>query len=519
MIRARSSKQQTATAVSLPAPVGGLNARDSVAAMSEVDALTLENWFPQATSVDMRRGYADHATFTGQCESILIYQGLTTTEIFPCVVNGSTRSIFNGTAAGALSVPVVGGAGATVEALTSTRFDYVNYGTTGGQFLLAVNGADDALRYDGTTWTVSTITGVDTDDLFTLAIHGERIWLAQSNTFDIWYLPVNAITGAVTRLNLASLFEFGGSMSNIVTWSADSSSSLSTFIAFVSTLGEVVVYQGTDPSSAATFARVSQFKIGRPICKGQRAWARLGADALIITVDGVVSMVQQMIAGRELSTPVSDKIRNEINADALIHGARFGWSIVAHTTGKKLIVNVPTNENVATRQWVMNIETKAWCKFTQWDAFSWAVSRDTLYFGGDGILATADTGTDDNGDEIIADAKQAFSYFGARGRNKSFTMARPTLLLDGPVDLALDINLDYGDRAPQYLTPISGGTGDPWGDGFWDAVWSGAAVIYNGWQAIGGVGIAAAPRIRVQSGDVTLSWLSTDLVFEYCGIL
>jgi len=521
MLRQRTLKQQTAAPVSLPAPIGGLNARDSIASMPEIDALVMENFFPQETSVDLRKGYSNHATFTGICQTVIVYSGLTATQVF-VAVDTTNDAIINATSGGAISTPVVGGSGPTVQAITSTRYDYQNFGTTGGQFLTLVNGADTPLQYDGTTWIASMMTGTTTSALFTVAVYAERLWFGQENSFNVWYLPVKSITGALTQLNLASLFKLGGSLSNIITWSADTASELSDFIAFVSTEGEVVAFTGsgagTDPSHPSTWRRVAHLRIGRPVSKGNRAWAKFGPDAVIICTDGLFPVSQAIQAGRLTGTAVSDKIAPLVNTDVQNHGARFGWQVVLHPFGRKLLLNVPTNENVSSYQWVMNAKTKAWCKFTGWTAFCWEVAQDTLYFGGNGVLAKADTGTEDNGGIITADCKQAFSYYGARGRQKQFTMARAILSLDGDVTLGLDLNVDFTDQAPQSLIPISVGTGDPWSVA-WSAAWGGALTIYKAWNSVRGVGFAAAIRIRVQAQEINLSWSSTDIVFQYGGIL
>jgi hypothetical protein len=47
---------------SITAPIGGLNARDSLAAMPPQDAVTLDNWFPTPTTVDLRKGYTQWST-------------------------------------------------------------------------------------------------------------------------------------------------------------------------------------------------------------------------------------------------------------------------------------------------------------------------------------------------------------------------------------------------------------------------------------------------------------------------
>ena len=51
------AKQNTATTASIPAPIGGWNGRDSLAAMSPTDAVQLVNWYPTPTDVTMRKGY------------------------------------------------------------------------------------------------------------------------------------------------------------------------------------------------------------------------------------------------------------------------------------------------------------------------------------------------------------------------------------------------------------------------------------------------------------------------------
>src|ERR1700743_3557978 len=65
MARSAAARQigaATGTTHSIPAPVGGLNAVSSIAAMPEQDALIMDNWFPQTTFVQLRNGYTSHST-------------------------------------------------------------------------------------------------------------------------------------------------------------------------------------------------------------------------------------------------------------------------------------------------------------------------------------------------------------------------------------------------------------------------------------------------------------------------
>lgn len=519
MLRQRTRKRQVAQSQSLPAPIGGLNARDSVALMDETDAVTLDNWFPSTTSVDLRKGYLEHATFTGLCETVMAYNGASR-KLF-VAVNTTNDLIIDATTGGAISSAVVGGAGPTVQALTSARFDYQNFGTTGGQFLSCVNGVNTPLQYDGTTWSASIMTGsgLTTSNLFTVAVYAERLWYAEVDTFNAWYLPLQSITGTLTKLALGSLFKLGGALSSIVTWSADSGSLLADFIAFVSTEGEVVAFSGTDPASITTWSRIAHFRIGRPVTRGNRAWTKIGGEAVMITADGLIPMSLALEqSGADVSKAVSDKIRLSFNSDVATHGSRYGWTVVLHPAGQKLLVNVPTLEGSTSYQYVMNSQTKSWCRFTGWDAFCFESTRDKLYYGGNGFLAEADTGLDDNDESITATAKQAFSYFGQRGRQKQMTMARPILSLDGPVSLNLGVDVDYRDTAPGSVVPIAGEVGDPW-ETPWDVAWTGAGVIYSAWNSIRGIGFAIAPRLTVQAEGINLSWSATDFVYEAGGVL
>lgn len=519
MLRRKTAKRQIAQSQSLPAPIGGLNARDSIALMEEIDAITLDNWFPSTTSVDLRKGHERSATFTGLCETIICYNGLSR-RVF-VAVSTTDDLIMDATSGGAISSAVVGGSGPTVQAITSARFDYQNFGTVGGQFLSLVNGEDTPLQYDGSTWIASTMTGsgLTTSNLFTNAVYAERLWFLEKDSFNAWYLPLQSITGTLTKLALGSLFKLGGALSNCVTWSTDSGSLLADFIAFISTEGEVVVFAGTDPASIVTWSRVAHFRIGRPVTRGNRAWTLIGAEAVVITTDGLMPMSVAVAQNRaDVSQAVSDKIRTSFNGDVARHGARFGWVAVLHPAGQKLLVNVPTLEGETSYQWVMNTQTRAWCRFTGWNAFCFESTRDTLYFGGDGYLAEADIGLSDNDESITATAKQAFSYFGQRGRQKQMTMARPILAIDGPVSLNLGVDVDYQDSAPGSVVPIAGEVGDPW-EVAWDVAWTGAGIIYRAWNSVRGIGFAIAPRLTVQAEGINLSWSATDYVYEYGSVL
>ena len=517
-IKVRPGARKSA-ATSIAAPIGGLNARDSVANMASSDATLMENWFPKTTSVDVRLGYTAWSTFTGICQTILVYTGVTSTSVYSCVKDGGTYSIFNSTSSGAVGAAVVGGGGATVEALTSTRFDYVMFGTSGGLFLTAVNGANNPLQYDGTTWTVSGVSGGTPADYFTVGVYGHRMWYGVNNSLRVRYGAIDAIAGATTAYELGPLFKLGGYLNSIITLTDQNNAGLADYIAFLSSEGEIVAFTGSDPSAAATWSLSAHFRIGRPVIKGNRSWVKWGTDAAVLCADGVYPLRKAIQANSGSGgLTITDKIRNLLSGDLALYGAKYGWQVIVHPTGAKMIVNVPTNEDLASYQYVMNTETGSWTKYTGWTAFCFEVARDTLYAGWNGKMVKADTGFDDAGTLITADVRQAYNYFGQRGITKHMKLLRPIMASDGAYSLGVYVNVDYKDVTPTYLRPVGSGGGDPWG-GIWDAVWSGSVVADLKWVGVNGVGKAIAPRIKIQTNGTIVSWSATDTVYELGGIL
>ena len=77
------AKPQTALTTSITAPIGGWNARDSVAAMPPTDAVTLTNLYPTPTDVQLRKGYSKYSIgITGQVNTVMNYAGANTQKLF-----------------------------------------------------------------------------------------------------------------------------------------------------------------------------------------------------------------------------------------------------------------------------------------------------------------------------------------------------------------------------------------------------------------------------------------------------
>lgn len=513
----QTAKRQVSRTASIQAPTGGLNARDAIANMKETDAVIMTNWFPSTASVDIRNGYQSHATgITGSVETLMPYSYGATEELF-AVVNGD---IFDVTSAGAVGAAVVSGLG-------NSRFQYVLMGTAGGNFLLAVNGVDDLQYYDGTTW--STINGVGTPsilgvasaDIIGINVFKNRVWLIEKDTLKAWYLPVSAIGGTANALDFSGIFKLGGYLMAMTNWTIDNAAGIDDYAAFISSEGEVAIYQGTDPSNASTWALKGTFRIGRPI--GRRCAIKAGADVLILTTDGAFPLSKALLTDRsQMQAAVTDKITNLITSDIAQYSSNFGWQPIIHPTGNKMIINVPSVEDSLSHQYVMNTITGAWCKFEGWNAFCWELSGDKLYFGGENGVFEADTDTDDNGSDIFSDVQQAFSNYGDNTAQKHFKMVRPIFVSEADVTPSLVMNVDYGTREPLGSPSYSSASG---GSSVWDVApwdtsdWESGDIIVKKWQSVTGIGYSGGVRIKTASSGLKIRWQSTDVVYERGGVL
>ena len=531
----RPDTEQYSGSKSIPAPTGGLNARDALANMAETDAIIMDNFFPQPTWVELRNGKKTRGTFTGLCETLAAYNGVSASQLYAAVNNAGTRSIYrvDNLAGGAVGAPVVGGAGGTIQAITSTRYDWQQFGTGSAEIVYLVNGVDNPLIYDGTNWQAVTttsvpyaLTGTTPSLLSAVASYHQRLFFIQGGSLNVWYLPIGAIAGALVQLPLAAYFPLGGALVSIITVSIDNASGANDYIAFVSNMGEVVVFTGTDPSSTSTFALSAHFRIGRPIGAGRRCWQKLGSDAAIICTDGVVMLSQALLTDRsQTRNTVTDKIRKAFNALAQQFGTNFGWQAQLYPLGSKLIVNVPTTENGASFAYVMNTLNGSWCTFGQlnspWNAFCWETMGDQLFFGTNGRVCQADTGGDDDGAAINGLVKTAFSYFDDPGELKLWEMARCVFIASGTISIGLALSVDFNNQLPTGTVQLSQGNSAVWNVALWTTptYWGDALVLSKNWLGIGGLGYAAALTLQVSGLDVGLQWQSTDYIFQKGGLV
>ncbi len=506
---------QNAGSTSLPAPVGGLNDRDSLASMAATDAVVLENWWVQPSKVSIRQGSNSWVTgFTVPPKSLVEYSPPSGNYKLFAASNGNIYDVTN---AGVLGTPVVTGQ-------TNDAWQDVASSTPGGNFLALFNGTDKPLLYDGTTWksidsaSTPALTGVTSSLLVSGCIFKNRLWMIERDSLRAWYLPVLSIGGACLSIDFGQIFQRGGYLMAMYTWTLDAGAGSDDHAVFISSEGEVAVYAGTDPSSPSTWYLVGVFYLGRPV--GRRCGIKYGGDLLILCEEGVFPLGKGLLSSSiDRRVAVTDKIQNSISAGINSYRANFGWELCLYPEGYGLILNVPAG-NGANFQYVQNTLTGAWTKFTGWNATCWRNSFRGLFFADATTIKKAWNGYVDDTNMIVADALQAFQYFGSRAQNKFFTMVRPYIQTSGTPSILYGLNGDFNPQPAKGAFSYTPASGMVWGNMTWGTmVWGGSVQQLASWHTVAGVYRAAALRLKIQNNGADVQWSATDFIYSRGGLL
>ena len=515
--KARLARGQASSTQSIPAPVGGWNARDALAAMPATDAVYLDNWFPRTSSCEVRGGSADWATgMTGNGKTLLPYNAL----------NG-TASMYCYTASGIYDVTNSGAVGASKLARTNGKHIGVEFGDGTSNWLIAVNGVDKPAYFDGTTWTavdgvsVPALTGLTTTNINYVMVFKGRLFFIEKNSLNFWYLAAGAAGGALTKFSLNGECVRGGYLVALGTLTLDAGDGADDRFVAITSEGECLVYQGTNPSSAASWTKVGAYYLGRPI--GNRCLTKFGGDLLVVTQNGCFPLTKaiqsNVIDNKEA---LSYKIENAFNDSAKLYSGVFGWKAIVFPKQSALIVNVPLAEDGTHYQYVMNTITKSWCRFTGWNAEDFAVMGGELYFcTGTKVVKAWVSETADGTNDINAYGKPAFTYFERPGSQKQVKLYRPVFETNGTVRFQTAIDVDFSDKDMTGTAAFIPATASLWGSGTWGtSLWGSGSVITKAWTSPSAkVGYCATGKIKLANRSFTVRWLSSDYVFEIGGPL
>jgi hypothetical protein len=305
------------------------------------------------------------------------------------------------------------------------------------------------------------------------------------------------------------------------TWTIDAGYGVDDFGAFITSMGEVIVYKGTDPSDANAWSMVGVWQIGQSF--NRRCFFKFGGDLLIITQGGLVPLAAGIQSSRlDPRINLTDKIFYAMSQAATLYAGNFGWQINYFASANMLILNVPIETGY--EQYVMHNITKSWARFTNIPAVCWEMSGgEGMFFGANGFIGKFYDGFSDDGNNIIGNVQQAYSYFDSRGQLKRFTLVRPILQTNSQVPTVLcgiSTDFDTVNLSNEITFNPSLTSASTWDTAKWDQnAWGSGLTVTKVWQGVNGIGYSGSVNLSVASQGVDFRWASTDYVMERGGVL
>jgi hypothetical protein len=463
-------------------------------------AFMLDNMFPTATGVLMRRGCQNHTTLVASpLRSMFTY------------VSGNLKKLFAANDTAIFDVTIAGST-TNVSSATSGAWITAQYQSTDGTtYLRGVNGADTPFVYNGSAFTTTlalTFPGgssVTPSQLSYTWVYKNRFFFIQKESLDVWYLPVGQIGGALVNFSLGGAFKLGGSLVMGATWSRDTGSGMNAMCAFFSSEGEVAIYQGEDPAALATWAQVGVFRVGRPL--GPKAIMDAGGDLVVATDVGFVPLSKALDTDIAIlgNAALSESIVDLWNDEAF-NRSGGNWNVAFWSKRQLVAVALPTVNDRSAKWLVANARTRAWCTYSNWDATCIAVHDDRLFFGtADGKVFEANVSGVDDGKPYTATCLPMFDNMGVAGL-KTVQFARPVFRGPYPINAKTTMQMDFAVNIPAAPSsnPVQGSS--LWGDAEWGIdEWGSsdtAKLVFQQWVSTFGDGEVFSPCIQVTNGSL-----------------
>ena len=529
--RKRRPQPQLTQPVPWPASQGGINAVSAAPQVPMTDALLLVNLIPAEAGTKVRKGYIEH------CIKVPLGDGVKTLVPFSqAKVDAPVDRLFALTSDGIYNVSTAAASPVKVLDFPTKSGEagwasWHHYTTIAGQFILLCDKANGYYIYTAATntWAVGAIVGVSATALVHVMVWKNRVWFVEVDKGTAWYLPVGQITGTVTAFEFGNKFKYGGYLKSLWNWTLDGGDGVDDYLAAISSAGDVVLYQGTDPSTVATFNMKGQWYIGQ-VMQGRRQGGDMGGELLLLSNYGALQM-SKLVAGMpatDEAVSISYKINPRINTVMTRMHSFYGWEVVSAPKDQLTIIVTPKETGQPYLQFVYNTATKAWCAFAGLPIKTAVMWKDKLYFGtDDNRICTYDGYLDrvlldpleGSYEPVEWESLTGFSGLGTPGVFKRVHFMRPMFIGSATpvykIAARYDFNLTPPAGSPIFPS-ISGGL---WDLGIWDvSTWGGGYIVGQSPRGGSGMGRYVALYMRGRSGS-ELTHVGTDVLHDKGGLL
>lgn len=368
---------------------------------------------------------------------------------------------------------------------------------TGEQGLFVADGANGLYGYGpvSNTWTKYTteITFPDTttvNDIDFVTSHKGRIWLVARDKSDAYYLPVGAVSGVATKFQFGAKMRYGGFLVGLYSWSIDGGAGLDDYLVAISKSGDVIIYQGTDPSVASMWNTVGIWFIG-PVPTQRRVAIGVGGDTILLSAYGITSATALLngIDPTRVERNVTGKIARLVREAFKEKSDLNFWEVVSLPEEGLLIINSPKVSNEQNIQFVLNLNRVSedqgggWYLWRDVPATTFATHAKKTYFGTVGGDVCVMQGGLDNIDidgagglPVTFAGMTGFTHLDAPAVYKQVQWVRAAFISQNLLKVAAAVTYDY-DLRERNLLPIKTSAGGSLWDAvssLWDkALWSG----------------------------------------------
>lgn len=530
----RPKQLQVAPSSPFLAPVGGVNAIDGLAKPMFEDAIYAFNMVPYQYGMKVRDGYTEWCTNVGTdgVKTVIPYKSSLSSQdkLFAAAQDG----IYDVTASSAS--PTLKLTFATNNANSGYGVYANNINIAGGKFILYCDETNGYHLYTQATDTwaavaagtgAGQIDGVTPANLAFCMIWKSRVWFVEKDTGDAWYLPVGQVAGKVTRFSFSNKFKQGGYLVGLWNWTVDGGEGVDDYLVAISSAGDVVVYKGTDPDTAATFDQKGVYYIG-PTPAGRRCAGSFGGELYLLSSYGLVP-ISKLMSGQvviDTSILVSRKITPLINIDMAQSRTMQGWEVRLLPKQNLLMVSTPKLDNYDYIQYVQSLDTRGWALYRDFPYETGDAWNDAFYVGTSDNKILIHTGSLDavalgatTGTEIEWSILTWYQDLNTPAQNKITQFIRPTFIAEKVPTYSVLARYDYDLNEALAVPTPSTPTGDVWDVAVWDtAVWGVGVLTSNALSGGAGMGRSIAIALRGTSAAKT-TLVRFDLTFTFGNVL
>lgn len=475
----------------ISAPIRGIDSRIATTLEAPYHCAYCFNLVPSEFGMQVRSGYREWQIGLddgnpGAVRTIIPFDGIEDAGADDRLFAATPEGIWDVTVQDGTPVLKVAFADITGEAGYGVYAHYVD--NAGANSLFFADSKNGLFAYDpvADTWAQAAgITGPTVTDIRFVVLHKQRLWLIEENDTKAWYLPVGSASGAATEFFFGSKFRHGGSLEGIFSWSVDGGAGLDDLFVAVSHAGDVLVYEGDDPSSAATWSSRGVYYIGE-LPQGPFFGAEHGGELYLLSAQGLIGM-SDLLRGVNALENATDTISQKITSLIRITLARTagmnGWHVRNVPSLGGLLIQTPAVPGLPPIQFFYNFAAQGWGFWRDVPMTAFDSWNGSIAFGdGDGRILYMNTTRDEveleapedqlRGKPIKYSVLTSFSRYDEPGRFKQVKIIRPDFITRGKPEFRAEARYDYNvDEIVSGITPAVQDYAvwdlDAWDAGLW----------------------------------------------------